>query len=573
MSSQEYARKSLHLLHSPLFSSPVHSLNRHDRALLSYKKAQAIGLTYKLTIDDLTSLSPRFWELHNDPIVLLDGAAMTLLTIQYNLCAGTIARYAAHRPELVALVEDVLQYRKHGQFMLTELGHGLDVANLETTATLLPSGEFVLNSPTPSAAKYMPPTVPAGLPCIAVVFAKLVVNGQDRGHRPFIVSLNDGQQMCAGVQSRPLPFRGESNPIMHSLTTFRNVRLPRGALLGSLDAPADAHANLLDAIHRVAIGTIAIGCLTLPGLQCAATIGAMYSLRRQVGSAAGRTPVLVFRTQHAPVLAAAADAFVTRALQRWAIERFCDARSDGRVRHAIAAVFKSVMVQHSQRATLAVSERCGAQGMFAHNMLTALHGEVRGLAIAEGDVLGLSIRLVNELLLGRYALPPPADPDSLLARHEAGLFAELRSTIAGIGSRRGEAVNRLILPRCLPTMEAVGHRMAYDAARAQGVRPALVALYVANAVKQDPAWYAEHAGLGRAAQREMETRALDEVLPVLGELVQEMDVFGYVNAPLVSDERWDAFVAGLRTYEGTARVDALGREERGGMHEVARSHL
>ena len=48
----------------------------------------------------------------------------------------------------------------------------------------------------------MPPTVPAGLPCVAVVFARLIVDGEDRGHRPFIVSLNDGKQMCAGVQSR-----------------------------------------------------------------------------------------------------------------------------------------------------------------------------------------------------------------------------------------------------------------------------------------------------------------------------------------------------------------------------------
>lgn len=123
-------------------------------------------------------------------------------------------------------------------------------------------------------------------------------------------------------------------------------------------------------------------------------------------------------------------------------------------------------------------------------------------------------------------------------------------------------------------MEAIGHRMAYDAAVAQGVRPALVDLYVANVVKQDPAWYAENAGLGRAAQLAMETRAQDAVLPILGELIQEMDVFAYVNAPLVSDERWDAFVDRLRTYEGNARVDAF---EQGPvhneLHEMVRSHL
>ena len=48
----------------------------------------------------------------------------------------------------------------------------------------------------------MAPTVPAGLPCIAVVFAKLIVNADDRGHRPFVVSINDGKQMCTGIKSK-----------------------------------------------------------------------------------------------------------------------------------------------------------------------------------------------------------------------------------------------------------------------------------------------------------------------------------------------------------------------------------
>lgn len=37
--------------------------------------------------------------------------------------------------------------------MLTELGHGLDARNLETTATLLPNDGFELHTPSPNAAK------------------------------------------------------------------------------------------------------------------------------------------------------------------------------------------------------------------------------------------------------------------------------------------------------------------------------------------------------------------------------------------------------------------------------------
>jgi hypothetical protein len=66
----------------------------------------------ELTMDDIVSLSPKFWELHQDPMTALDGGAMTICTIQVNLAAGTIAQQAIHRPELVPIVEDLLQFRK-----------------------------------------------------------------------------------------------------------------------------------------------------------------------------------------------------------------------------------------------------------------------------------------------------------------------------------------------------------------------------------------------------------------------------------------------------------------------------
>lgn len=49
----------------------------------------------------------------------------------------------------------------------------------------------------------MPPTTPVnGFPRVAVVMARLVVASEDRGVRPFIVWLNDGQNMCDGITSK-----------------------------------------------------------------------------------------------------------------------------------------------------------------------------------------------------------------------------------------------------------------------------------------------------------------------------------------------------------------------------------
>ena len=55
-------------------------------------------------------LSPKFWDLHTDPISCIDGAAATLLTTQYNLCAGTLATYLREQPGLADLLQRVLDF-------------------------------------------------------------------------------------------------------------------------------------------------------------------------------------------------------------------------------------------------------------------------------------------------------------------------------------------------------------------------------------------------------------------------------------------------------------------------------
>ena len=48
----------------------------------------------------------------------------------------------------------------------------------------------------------MPATTPLfGIPKVAVVIARLIVSGQDRGCRPFIVPICDKSQMYRGVRS------------------------------------------------------------------------------------------------------------------------------------------------------------------------------------------------------------------------------------------------------------------------------------------------------------------------------------------------------------------------------------
>ncbi|KAK3291980.1 uncharacterized protein B0H64DRAFT_420171 [Chaetomium fimeti] len=514
-----------------------------DRLALHHKRAQSL--------------------CRQNVIATRDPTAFIILTIHINLCIGTLANFLDDRPDLSDL------------FMLTEVGHGLDARNLETTATLQPDGSFDLHTPNDAAAKAMPPTTPeSGIPRVAVVFARLIVRGEDHGIKPFLVWLCDSTHMFRGITSRALPMRlgTASKPLDHAITTFEHVRLSPNALLGSVSKPEDERLEFLQQLWRVAVGTLSLSIPGISGFKVGTYIAALYSRRRTVASpnGRGRVPILSFSTQQRPILDAWAYGIVLEPYARWTVKQFMDPRHSWPVRHGLATAFKTIM-NRATRVLDDLAERCGWQGLFTHSQIGEMAMTFRGNYIAEGDTLVLCIRLASELLARKYELPAPRHPSTPLAQREQHRTADARDKIAELGGyekRRGEPFNRHILPRCRPLVEAMGHRMAYEAARDAGVCPTALRLFELVCLAGDPGWRASSssssagegaggagagagagAGPGRAFDDDL-VRAYEEALPdMLRTVAESGDLGEYVTAPILEDGAWDAFVGQLPAFE------------------------
>lgn len=152
-----------------------------------------------------------------------------------------------------------------------------------------------------------------------------------------------------------------------------------------------------------------------------------------------------------------------------------------------------------------------------------------------------------ELLLGRIKAPPTNNPESLLYRHEQSLISHLRVILSASGHRDPEA-EAILLPQCQGLIEAIGHRMAYDAAAEEGLDQYLIDSYVSHAISVDPSWFSEEAGIPRALQKRMELESATASFGHLESLLDRLDVDSYVTAPMVSDERWSAYERSLETY-------------------------
>ncbi|GIJ90933.1 hypothetical protein Asppvi_009898 [Aspergillus pseudoviridinutans] len=161
----------------------------------------------------------------------------------------------------------------------------------------------------------------------------------------------------------------------------------------------------------------------------------------------------------------------------------------------------------------------GLPGDAALNSMATRSFEVPNLPLSDD---GDTITLLNEHGLKVDGLPSPKGPNSPVARHEAALLTEAKNHLIEFGGmRRSEDFNRNILPLSRPLIQAIGHRMALEAAKGTNIDSKLRALYESGVILEDSAWYTEQGGISRRAQREMEAQAADALLPNLEKLVYE----------------------------------------------------
>ncbi|KAF7335727.1 Acyl-CoA oxidase [Mycena venus] len=545
------------LAQHPLFTVQVERLSTDERVALTYKRAKLVLQTHDLSVLDIQNCSKKFWRFYTDPIISFDLALFTMLLAQVGLVLGTLSRHLDARPDLRPLINELLRFDKVGLFMLTERGHGTDAFNIETTATRMKDGSYILNTPREEASKFMPASTPIfGVPKVAVVMARLMENGKDLGHRHFIVPICNEREMFRGITSSRLPTRSGTSPLDFAITSFRNVRLPATALVSptpfQITAPTNPLASWWDENWRIQHGTLLIAGPLLHGIKISAYIAAVYSMNRRITDRQNvPKPIFDFRTQQWPIASAVAASSVYEIFYESAIRYSKDLERPQHIRHAMAVITKTTIISYFLRTLPELAERLGAQGTFEPNFIARMQNDGVGGAIGEGELMTLSIRLLSELLLGRYSINLPPSGESLLSRHAHSLLDENTQLLAKFGGHRTAEFHSIILPQSRAVIEAIGHALAYSAALKDNLPQPLLDMFECAVIRQDPAWYCE-AGIGRLEQRVREDRAISSMLPDMKVYLANLNVEDLITAPIESDESWKKYAAGLPTYSGRA---------------------
>ncbi|MGW4124442.1 acyl-CoA dehydrogenase family protein [Nocardia sp. NPDC004711] len=358
--------------------------------------------------------------LHEQSTVV-DPHLGALLTVQVNLVLGTLLEQHSRTGEVDTALTELLAGRAVGAYVLTEVGHGSDLNNLETTAVYDPAdgGGFVLNTPTDAAIKFMPTTAAppvAGVARFGIVFARLIIGETAHGVYPFLVWMCDANgHVRSGLTIRRMPDKpglGMDN----AMTRFDNVRVSRECLLSHTGTRIDANGELISpiprdnqvwrAISRVRVGRLCISGMAAAVSRAAVSIAVRQSAQRDIASmAGGRVPLLQVPAHYAPLVEAVVDTYLATSAVEIAVDSFTaviDAEDDeqGPALTDLVSLTKYFATSTAMRVCDEVRDRLGAQGVFAHNKIVEYRALRDAAATAEGDSYVIALLAGYRRLLG-----------------------------------------------------------------------------------------------------------------------------------------------------------------------------
>ncbi|KAK9716337.1 hypothetical protein RND81_06G226500 [Saponaria officinalis] len=306
-----------------------------------------------------------------------------------------------------------------GSYAQTELGHGSNIRGLETTATFdHMTDEFVLHSPTLTSRKWWPGGL-ARVSTHAIVYARLIVDGQEHGVHGFIVQLRslDDHQRLPGVFLDDIGMKfgnGGYNAIDNGCLQLDHVRVPRDHMLMRVVQVMREGKVVESGVPRQLIyGTMVFVRQMIVNdasrfLSKAVCIATRYSaVRRQFGSQNGlETQVIDYKTQQSRLFPLLASAYAFRIVGEWVSWLYTDVNERLQAKdfstlpevHACTAGLKVVTTSVTADGIEECRKLCGGHGYLVSSGLPELFAVYVPACTYEGDNTVLLLQVARFLM-------------------------------------------------------------------------------------------------------------------------------------------------------------------------------
>jgi acyl-CoA oxidase len=334
---------------------------------------------------------------------IFDLSLVVKFGVQFGLFGGSILFLGTERHH-EAYLDKVSSLELPGGFAMTELGHGSNVRDIETTAIFDPdTDEFVINTPVEQARKEWIGNAAAHAKMVSV-FAQLRVGEDDYGVHALLVPVRDDDgNLLDGIRIEDCGHKMGLNGVDNGRIWFDQVRVPRENLLnryGSVSKSGEYSSPIPSATKRfftmlgtLVAGRISVGAAGLSATKAALAIATRYSAtRRQFGPAGEpEKPILNYRTHQRRLMPRIATAYglhfaIDKLRKRYTETRGEDGSDEeNREIEAMAAALKVFGTWNAIDSIQEARECCGGMGFLSQNRISELRKDVDVFATFEGD--------------------------------------------------------------------------------------------------------------------------------------------------------------------------------------------
>lgn len=347
-----------------------------------------------------------------ETLASFDLSLVVKFGVQFGLFGGSI--YHLGSPEQrQQYLPDVAAGRLLGCFAMSELGHGSNVRDLETTARYEPETDsFIVNTPRREARKeWIGNAALHGT--LATVFAQLEIGDESYGVHAILVPIRDenGQPM-PGIRIEDCGEKMGLHGVDNGIIYFDQVRVPRENLLSryaQVDEKGNYHTEIpspgrrfFTMIGTLVGGRIAVGAAGNTAAKTALDIAIKYSdQRRQFGPEnAPEVPILDYRTHKLRLLPRLAKTYAMTFAGHDLVQKYLEDqdKEDKREIEALAAAIKVAATWHATDTIQASREACGGQGYLRVNRFASLKEDSDIFTTFEGDNTVLSLLVAKSLL-------------------------------------------------------------------------------------------------------------------------------------------------------------------------------
>ncbi|NND01594.1 MAG: acyl-CoA oxidase [Acidimicrobiia bacterium] len=344
-----------------------------------------------------------------------DLSLLTKVGVQFGLFGGSIARLGTKRHH-DAYLEAAGNASLLGCFAMTETDHGSNVRDLETMAVFnRTTDEFVITTPHDGARKdYIGNAAKHGT--AAVVFARLLVGGEDHGvHALYVPLRNESGETLDGIRIEDCGPKIGLEGVDNGRIWFDGARVPRTALLdrfASVDDEGVYHSDIpspgrrfFTTIGTLVGGRVSVGAASISVAKSALAIAIRYATKRRQFGAQGEPEIVIldYPTHQRRLMPRLAATYAYHFAFEQLIDDYVAGDMDSRVLEAQAAGLKAYGSWHAIDTVQACREACGGAGYLAENRFGALRADADVFTTYEGDNTVLA-QLVTKSLLSDYQL-------------------------------------------------------------------------------------------------------------------------------------------------------------------------